>query len=323
MAREQDGEPPVEASLLNRRELLRATGFLAGAFGLSTASTRATARSTDVSVEMTSVTANHSWQNVQLSGSYANPVAIAGPVSYRGPQPASPRLRNVTESGFDLTIEEWLYLDGSHRFETVGCLVTEEGSYGLGDGTELVAGRTRANHRWVSTSFADSFSTTPVVFSQAQTVNGAQPVVTRHRRVSESGFDVRLQEEEAQGAHLVEDVGYLAITPGTGTLNGRAFEADVQTGVDSTWHTVTFHNAYRQPVFLADLQTFRGANTCTVRYRNLSESSVDVKVEEERSSDREVAHLSERVGYLVCEGAAETPAAGYGRDGYGRGGFGQ
>ncbi|NHN59579.1 CAP domain-containing protein [Halorussus sp. JP-T4] len=144
-----------------------------------------------------------------------------------------------------------------------------------------------------------------MVFSQSQTVAGGQPVVTRHSDVSASGLSVRLQEAEAQGPHRVEDVGYLAVEPGSGTLDGRAYEAGTRSGVGDAWTTIEFGDSYADPVLLVDVQTFRGSNTCSVRYRNLTGSSVDVKVQEERSADAETAHLGERVGYLVVEGVAE------------------
>lgn len=298
------------ASLLDRRDYLRATGVLAGAAGLGVVGNRALATEGGISAEVHSVTTNHQWTTVQLSDSHSNPVVIAPTLSYQGTQPASPRLRNVTNLAFDIAVEEWRYLDGFHLDETIGCVVTDPGSYSLADGTLVEIGRVESNHDWASVDFAASFSTTPVVFSQAQTFEGRQPVVTRHRNVSETGLDVRLQEEEAEGPHLVEDVGYLAIEPGTGTLDGRTYEAGRQSGVGDSWQTVEFEGSYQQPVFLADLQTFRGWNTCSVRYRNLTDSSVEVKVQEEQSGDNETAHLGERIGYLVVEGAQSDSSTG-------------
>jgi uncharacterized protein YkwD len=311
MAREQQSDVDPEASLLDRRNYLRATGILAGTVGLGAVSRSATAAD-GISAEVRSVETNHEWTTVELSDSHADPVVIAPSVSYRGPQPATPRLRNVTGSSagasFELSVEEWRYLDGAHRYEAIGYVAADPGSYSLGDGTRLEIGRVGTNHRWTSNSFSASFSATPVVFSQTQTVNGPQPIVTRHRGVSESEFDVRLQEEESLGPHRTEDVGYLAIEPGSGTLNGRAFEAGTRADVTDTWQTIQFGDTYRQPVFVADGQSFRGANTCGVRYRNLTDSSVEVKIEEERSHDDETAHLGERVGYLVVEGVeSDTP----------------
>lgn len=301
MARERDDGP--EVSLLNRRDYLRTTGALAGSIGLAAAGGRSAALEDGPSVDVLSVTVDENWRTVGLSGSYANPVVLAPALSYRGPQPATPRLRNVADSAFEIAVEEWLYLDGDHRDETVGCVATEPGRYGTGDGVEIEVGRVRANHHWTAATFSSSFSATPLVFSQAQTVAGPQPIVTRNRHVSRSGAEVRVQEEEAQGPHRVEDIAYLAVEPGSGTLDGRSFEAGARPGVGHAWETIEFDGVYREPVLLADTQTFRGSNTCAVRYRNLTDSTVEVKVEEERSADRETVHLDERVGYLVVEGA--------------------
>lgn len=49
-----------------------------------------------------------------------------------------------------------------------------------------------------------------------------------------------------------------------------------------------------------------GLQTAEVRYRNLMESSVEVKIEEERSADRETFHLNVRIAYLVVEGTEDT-----------------
>ena len=54
--------------------------------------------------------------------------------------------------------------------------------------------------------------------------------------------------------------------------------------------------------FVADLQTFEGYNTAELRYRNLSGTGVDVKVEEEQSEDDETGHRYEAIGYAVFEG---------------------
>lgn len=293
------------AASLSRRGYLRATGLLAGGLGLGAVAERATARTSAAAVEAGSAAANHTWQTVGLSGAADDPVVLASGLSYSGPQPASPRLRDVAGDAFDLRVEEWGYLDGAHREETVGYLATDPGRYALADGTAVEFGRARTDHRWASVAFDSSFSSTPVVFSQSQTVAGPQPVVTRQRDVSASGFGVRLQEAEAQGPHRVEDVGYLAVEPGSGTLDGRAYEAGTQSGVGGAWTTVEFGGSYSDPVLLVAMQTFRGSNTCSVRYRNLTGSSVDVRVQEERSADAETAHLGERVGYLVVDGVVE------------------
>ena len=326
MEPEQGRNNTSEASLLSRREYLLTTGALAS--GILTAASGNAVAATSDPVDVSNATADHTWRSIQITRSYSDPVAIAPSLSYRGTNPASPRLRNVTAEGFDLAVEEWRYLDGAHLSESVGYVVTDVGEYNLNDGHQFCAGKTQSDHRWTSVSFSSSFSSAPIVFSNAQTRNGRQPVVTRHRNVSRSGMEVRLQEEEAEGRHLKEDVGFLAIEGGFGTIGGRSFEANRAAEVDSSWQTVSFFQSYEDPVFIADLQSTRGTNAATIRYRNLTADGVEVKVEEEQSSDEETAHLPERLGYLVVEGGSgETPTGsettGYGIGEYGAGGYGK
>lgn len=144
---------------------------------------------------------------------------------------------------------------------------------------------------------------TLVVFTQAQTVNGPQPIITRQRATSD-GFAVRIQEEEARGRfHRVETVGYIALEPGTGATNGVSFEVG-STGdtVGSDGKRISFEqDAGSDPVFIARMQSFDGPNTAQLRYSNLGATGVNVFVEEERSADSEVWHQSETVGYVVFE----------------------
>lgn len=200
----------------------------------------------------------------------------------------------------------------------VNALAIESGATTLSDGRALEVGRVRADTRAKEVQFDGSFSNRPVVLSQTQTVNGHQPVVTRNADTTTRGFSVRLQEEEAEGYHKHETVGYLAVEPGTGDLGGATSEVNTVDSVDHQWTEIQFANQYGRPVFLADVQTTNGPDTCTVRYRNLTGSSVEVLVEEERSEDSEKGHTGERVGYLVVEGTSNELLVGYGSGEYGQ-----
>jgi hypothetical protein len=112
-------------------------------------------------------------------------------------------------------MDEWDYLDGAHITETMGYLVLEAGEYTLSGGAKVEVGTVQAAHGFVPVTFAQSFTQVPVILSQSQTRTGAQPVVSRQRSASASGFEVRLQEEEGNdGGHAMETVGYIAIEAG-------------------------------------------------------------------------------------------------------------
>ncbi|MCZ6917002.1 MAG: fibronectin type III domain-containing protein, partial [Gemmatimonadetes bacterium] len=85
--------------------------------------------------------------------------------------------------------------------------------------------------------------------------------------------------------------------------------------VGSEWHTLSFAQSYSDAVLLAGIQTFDGSDPAALRYKNLTASGAEIKVEEEASGDSEVAHTTEVVGYLVFEdpgasgGGSDPPAA--------------
>lgn len=246
------------------------------------------------------LTVDEPWQTYELTPAYESPIVIVTPLSFNGSDPCHVRLRNVSRDQFEARIEEWRYLNSVHYDESVGCLAMEAGTHEQG-GISVEAGRTVADHSWTRVSFEQRFGSVPIVLCQSETVQGGRPIVTRVRNVSTEGFDVRVQEEAALGKHPTETLGYIALEPGTGTLDGMTVEAG-RTAVSHEWHRLSFDREYATPVFLAATQTFNGANTCGLRHRNLSGSNVETKVEEERSNDTEVNHVTETVGYLVVDG---------------------
>lgn len=246
------------------------------------------------------------WTAIDLGGAFDSPVAIAKPMSYNGPDPAHVRLRDVTGDGFAYRFEEWMYLDDDHWFDRADFLAIDEGTYNLGDlSTEV--GRVETTHEFTEVEFEQGFDGAPVVFAQPQTYNGSNPIVSRLRGISSGSAEIRLQEEEGEehgGWHRVEEVGYVALTPGSGVIQGRPAEVGT-TGdkVTDSWHEIPFEGTYDDPRFVADIQSYNGGKTANLRYRNLTGSSVEVSVEEEQSADESTNHRPENVGYLVVEGA--------------------
>ena len=257
------------------------------------------------------------WHTIDLEGEYVNPVVIVGPASHNGGQPAVARVRNAGSDSFQVQIDEWNYLDGRHIRERVGYLVVEAGTYTLPGGAKLEAGVLSTDHTWHAQQFEVEFDSAPILFSQAQTYNGSDAVVTRQRNISADRFEVRLQEEQALGEHTNESVGYVAIEAGTGTAAGGVFEIGAtRDNVNHRWRGQRFAERYhRTPVLLASMQTFDGSDPAAVRYRGLGRRGVQFQIEEEQSQDHEIRHTTEVVGYAVFGAAGElplTPAGGQG-----------
>ncbi|SFL03800.1 Succinylglutamate desuccinylase / Aspartoacylase family protein [Halogranum rubrum] len=244
------------------------------------------------------------WQQYSLSGHDDTPVVIAKPLTIVGDDPCHPRLRRVTASDFECRIEEWANENGRHYEEHSGVFALEPGVHTLADGTKVEAGTVTADTDKTVVRFDERFDYRPVVLTQAQTVSDSTPVVTRTRGPWTDGFEVYLQMEEAKTGehHDPEQVGWIAIERGTGTIGDRLFEAGVEKGVRSSWHRIEFERTYDNPVFVAGVQSLNDSQPCGLRYRNLTSSSVDVFVEEEDSADTDRTHGEEDVGYLVIEG---------------------
>ncbi len=248
------------------------------------------------------------WHQAQtgLSGST---VVVAKPVSYNGVNPCHTRLRNVADGDFEYKLEEWAYLvNRSHNTETFSMLAvppTEQNvSLDNGSAYSIKGGTASVGSDFVTVSFGRAFDSLPVVLTESQTFNNTDPLITRVSNVSTDSFAVRIQKEQALGSYTNETVGYIALKQGTGQLNGMPFEVR-RTGstVTNQWTHINFLQSYDSPRFIADMQTFNGRDPAGLRYRNLTGTGVDIKVEEEKSFDNETTHLAESVGYAVFEGS--------------------
>jgi hypothetical protein len=143
----------------------------------------------------------------------------------------------------------------------------------------------------------------PVVFTQIVTDFYSQPMLTRTQSVTSNGFQVMLQAEEAQSVPGSELVSWLVVNKGAIGRGGAAvnYEVDEQ-GAQLSWF-----GGHEEPFFFASMQTTNGPNTAGLRYRGLSTESAMVYVEEETSSDTEVDHIYEEVGYMVLWNAPPEP----------------
>lgn len=241
-----------------------------------------------------------SWQRRSLPSRLYDPIVVQKSLTKRGAHPAHTRLRKARADGFECRLEEWNYLDGVRVEETGGIVALNAGLVG-----PVETGRVTTTDEFTSVTFESSFRTTPLILTKSQTFFGPHPIVTRVSSPSRDGFRVAVKEEDgsSNGNHAGEEVGYVAIEPGTHTLDGNTVEAGVVgDGVAHKWETIRFENRFEDPVFLAAVQSFNGWQTCNLRHRRLTGSSVDIHIQEERSQDAETYHTYEDVGYLVIEG---------------------
>ncbi|MGB7327958.1 MAG: M60 family peptidase N-terminal accessory domain-containing protein, partial [Rubripirellula sp.] len=250
---------------------------------------------------------SNSWSTINLTQTFTNPVVIAGPASQSDGAPATVRVRNVGSDSFQISIDEWDYLDGIHAAETVSYLVVEGGTHRLTDGTRLVAGYLNDQTQTWTSFFTDSlFSSRPVLLSQIMTENDPAAATTRAIVSSDNDFQVRIQEEEAaDGIHGAETVGFILVDSGVGSTGDQKFQAFITSPV------ITHQDFARSingagfdavPAFFADMQTTNGTDPGTVGLSALSNTTATIFIDEEQSGDTEVAHwTAEVVGGLAIE----------------------
>ena len=257
-------------------------------------------------MEFGEVEISHKWFRVNFEKSFNNPVVVAGPISLNGGQPAVIRITNVDPSGFEIRIQEWGYLDGSHVVETVSYMVMEAGSYTLSDGTRIEANtlETQAASSYEPIGFTEGFNVAPVVMTSMTSFNDAETVTGRIKQITTDGFSYRMSEQESNTQdHLSETLSYIAWEPSVGKIGSVTYN------VGQTANAVT-HNSYSllfdtqfasPPIFLADMQTTDGGDTANVRCRNKAGDAVDVLIDEEQSRDSEIGHTTEVVGFIALE----------------------
>ena len=259
---------------------------------------------------------NHNSQTIELQHSYNDPVVFAQPLSYNGSDPATICIEDIQSDSFTASIQEPNYEDGWHTEESFNYFVLEAGTWQLDDGTLLEVGTTDTNllasEGWETVNFTHEFAEAPVVFSQVQTKTGSDFVRTRQKEASASGFQLTLEEEEARenSGHTTESLGWSAISSGEGEWNGHTYQVgQTANRVTEDWHQIDFSaNFSEAPQFLSSMGTYDGSNPAGLRYHNIGNDTVQVKLEEDTSADQETKHTTEAVNFLAMDDSSSLTA---------------
>ncbi len=246
---------------------------------------------------------DNNWLTVDMVHSYTDPVVVAVPLSFNGPDPSVARISDVDAASktFKVRIEEWEYKDGGHTKENLSYIVLEKGQHTLPGGKIIIAGSASIGVAFTEIALGTTLSLKPVVISSVTTNNDDITVTTRQKAIDTDSFEVRLQEEENQDqVHSDETVTYVAFEQGNyGNSGVVQFEVGIETDVNQAWKTISFTGTHPSPLCLSAMQTTNDLDPASLRYKKLESGSVDVKVEEEKSKDNEILHNNENVGYIV------------------------
>ncbi len=274
------------------------------------------------------------WHTVTLENTYTDPMIVVSGLSYNGSDPSHTRVRNVTSTSFEVRLEEWAYRDIDHTSELVTYIAAERtGSAGapniiqVGSVDYEVRAGSVTTDATVNGTPDDVFVNlpggyTPVVFTGVTTTNGVtasppateppdgiRPVISRVNNVGSGGFDVSLQNEEQYAPNHIaaETIHWVAFEPfsGKSNLTGEGVEVGDSGGsnVDDSFNTISFSGPIfdDEPIMVVSSQTIDGSDPAYPRYRNVTSSNFQVKMEEEKSVDTETSHVDERIGYLAID----------------------
>ena len=265
--------------------------------------------------EYGSLSLTEEWQTVTLNKTYSDPVVIVSDPSNNDTDSVTTRIKNVTSTSFQIKIDEPEAHEGTHQTETASYFVGEAGNYEMSDGTKITLGTVSSNdlisNAHESTFDIGSSLTNPAVFTQVQTTNDSNWVVTRVRSVTSSTFVLGLQEQESfySDGHAEETVGYLAIEKGSNKSNG-SHTIDVGETSNSYTHSIgsqSFGTTFSAtPALIVKMATRDGADASNVRTTSISDSSFSAYIDEESSRDSEQNHISEALYYLAFLSPSNT-----------------
>ena len=245
-------------------------------------------------VETFTQTSSTDWFSVTFDQALDDPSVVMGPILSADADPATMRVRNVTNDGFEFQLDEWDYLDGAHGQATVSWLAVEAGVHNLSNGATIQAGSVVGSVTSSSVSFASAFAVAPVVFGQATTTDDPGAIATRLFGVTAAEFSFLFEEQESTAtSHSAESLDWIAVSAGS----FGSFSAGV-TGNSVTHNTSPINGVVGADDFVfAAMQTMDGGDSATVRLESRSGSTASVSIEEEQSFDTETNHTTEVVGW--------------------------
>ncbi|MBW7953381.1 S8 family serine peptidase [Candidatus Dojkabacteria bacterium] len=263
------------------------------------------------------VMVDHNWINVMLPDLMSHvPAVIAKVASENGGDTVEVDLRRVETGMFSVRIEEDLRAgwDGLHTFEKVVWYAQAvdpdpvSNSYNVSpsainfesdSGTQRAGLLTKVDHNWFTYSFAQPFSSIPLIFFDIQSENGGDTSMPDIRNLSETGFQIRVEEDVIagwDGSHTFEKIGWIAFeTPNRGIFG----HVEINRLMNTTgWNPLDLSAGSFSvtPYFVADIVSENGGDTVQVDVRNLTSNSIELRLEEEPKR-YDGAHTFERINW--------------------------
>jgi Ca2+-binding RTX toxin-like protein len=204
-------------------------------------------------------------------------VALTGMMEVSG-DPYTLRVLTRDSTGFTFMVDEWEYQDNVRTAAvTVHWVAIQAGVHTLSDGRVVEAGTMLADETSGAVTFKTSFVEAPVVITSVMSAIDPTAVDSSPTRVTRTGFDARLQAEQArQGfTRAKELVGYIAFGVGP--------NVEFLTTASHFGTAVAFDDSLGSPVVIADTQTLKDTDPQSTMIWNIGPKAVNMFISEEQS----------------------------------------
>ncbi|MFC4991465.1 cadherin domain-containing protein [Rubritalea tangerina] len=264
------------------------------------------------------------WTTVDLGKNYNSAVIVATPIYADSTQsPVVTRIRNVSGNSFELKLDRADNLTTETTCD-VSIIAVEEGVYTLaGDGIQMEAVKftstvTAASSNWLAESRAYQNSyTTPVVLGQVMSYNDSGWSVFLSYGASATAIAdasslhiTKCVGDDSSQTRADEQIGYIVIESGGGSLNGVNYVAGVGArtvrGPDnsSNGYSYTF-SGLSNPSAAVVCQTGQSANdgswAVLLGDPAVTANTITMLADEDQMKDSERRKYAENVSYIVFE----------------------
>lgn len=248
------------------------------------------------------------WKTVSLSRTYNSMVVIATPnYTLASVDPMVVRIRNASGNSFQVRADS---PGGTVSPIDVHYMVVEEGVYEGMEAVKYNSTVTDQNNSWVgeTRSYQNSY-TNPVVLGQVMTYNdegfSTFWACGNSRANPPSAAKLKTGKSVAEDKDVTrndETIGYIVIESGSGNIDGISYSAalgsDIITHAEKKY-TIDHSNA---EVAIATISAMDGANggwAVLSSAEPVSDTSLKLSIDEDIIGDKETAHTTEQVAYVV------------------------
>lgn len=251
---------------------------------------------------------------VNFRNSYTTPIIVGYIPTRANGESLDIRITNKTATGFDIFIDD-PDANGIAAAETVVYLVVEQGRHNFASGLSIEAGTHNTASAHVSpgafggdvVAFSAPFGGTPVMLHSLNSYNNMAFKSAVCDSATNTQFTIAQETAQTGTATVAEDIGWVAISTGNGTLIDTAFDVGtanngVNDGVDDAPQAIPLTGFAVAPDIIvkgssgggADGYWMRGAGT----WSNTNHTSY---AEEDQVGDGERNHANETFNYAAFQ----------------------